>query len=180
MKAPFKILSIVTALITSPLLSEYEIVQKPAIHIIGITCRTSNGREAGPQDIPNLWGRFLSEGVFNRIPNKTGNEVIALYCDYEGDYTKPYSLIIGCAVSSINIIPEGMVAKTIPASSYAVFRAIGDHPKAIIETWGKIWKQSDLDRTYTGDFELYGDKFLSGSSNESEVFIAIPTKHSKE
>lgn len=67
-----------------------------------------------------------------------------------------------------------MVAKTIQASSYAIFRAIGEHPKALIETWGNIWKESDLDRTYTGDFELYGDKFVSGYPKELEVFIAIP------
>jgi len=199
MRTPFTILSITTALVSSPLLAQsaphsgdktnfteentmgnHQVVQKPAILVVGIDCQTSNAPEAGPQDIPKLWGRFYSEDVLNRIPNKTSNEVIALYCDYEGDYTQPYSVVIGCPVSSIDTIPEGMVAKTIPASSYAVFRAIGEHPKALIETWGNIWKESDLDRTYTGDFELYGDKFVSGSPKELEVFIAIPNGQSKE
>lgn len=144
-------------------MGSHEVVQKPATLVIGIDCRTSNALEAGPQDIPKLWGRFYSEDVINRIPNKTSNEVIALYCDYEGDYTQPYSVVIGCPVSSIDTIPEGMVAKTIPASSYVVFRAIGEHPKALIETWDNIWKQPSLERTYTSDFELYGNKFVSGS-----------------
>ncbi len=65
-----------------------------------------------------------------------------------------------------------MVAKIIPAGSYAVFPAIGEHPKKLIETWGHIWQQADLERTYTGDYEVYGDKF-SGSPQEVEVFIAI-------
>lgn len=109
-----------------------------------------------------------------RIPNKISDEVVALYCDYESDYTAPYSLVIGCPVSSIDAIPEGLVAKTIPASSYAVFRTVGEYPESLIETWGNIWKLSELERTYTGDFELYGDKFLSGSPKELEVYIAIP------
>lgn len=154
------------------IVKNHEIVQKPAIQVIGIVCRTSNAPEAGPQDIPKLWERFYREDVPNRIPNKLSNDIIALYCDYEGDHTAPYSIIIGCPVSSISSIPEGMVAKTIPSSSYAVFRAVGDHPKALIETWERIWKQSDLQRTYTGDFELYGDKFLSEAPKEVEVFIA--------
>ncbi len=195
MRTPFTILSIAAALVSSPLLGQseshisdktnfteentmgnHEIVQKPAILVIGIDCRTSNAPEAAPQDIPQLWGRFYGEDIISQIPNKASNEVIALYCDYEGDYTQPYSIVIGCPVSTIDEVPEGMVAKTIPASTYAVFRAVGEHPNALIETWGHIWQQSDLDRTYTADFELYGDKFLSGSPQELEVFIAVPNE----
>lgn len=153
-------------------MGSYEVVQKPPTLIIGIDCRTSNAPEAGPQDIP-MWGRFYGEDIVSRIPNKTSDEVIALYCDYEGDYTQPYSVVIGCPVSSIETIPEGMVAKTIPASYYAVFRAIGEHPKALIETWGNIWQQPNLERTYTSDFELYGNKFVSGSPKEVEVYIGV-------
>lgn len=159
------------------IMENYKIVKKPAILVIGIDCQTSNAPEAGPQDIPKLWGKFYAEDVMSRIPNKISNEVIALYCDYEGDYTQPYSLVIGCAVRSLDEVPAGMVAKTIPASSYAVFRAVGEYPASLIETWGNIWKQTDLKRTYTGDFELYGDKFLSGSPKEMEVYIAIPHGH---
>jgi predicted transcriptional regulator YdeE/GNAT superfamily N-acetyltransferase len=191
MRIPFIILSIARALVSSPLLAqnishsgdkthlieehmmENEIVQKPAILVIGIDCRTSNAPEAGPQDIPKLWGKFYGEDIINQIPNKISDEVIALYCDYEGDYTQPYSVVIGCPVSSIDTIPEGMVAKIIPPSSYAVFHAIGEHPKALIETWSNIWKQSSLKRTYASDFEVYGNKFVSGSPKEVEVYIGI-------
>ncbi len=195
MRIPLTILLLGAVIVSSPLLAQstphsgdktnfteentmgsYEVIQKPAILLIGIDCRTSNAPEAGPQDIPKLWGRFYGEDILSRIPNKTSSEVIALYCDYEGDYTQPYSVVIGCPVSSIDTIPEGMVAKTIPASSYAVFRATGDHPKALIETWGNIWKQPSLERTYASDFELYGDKFVSGSPKEVEVYIGIDSK----
>lgn len=150
-----------------------KIVQKPAIQVIGIACRTSNAPAAGPQDIPKLWGRFYGEDIINRIPNKVSHEVIALYCDYEGNYTQPYSVVIGCPVNSIAIIPEGMVAKTIPASSYALFRAVGEYPASLIETWENIWQQSDLARTYIGDYELYGNKFVSGSAKEVEVYVGV-------
>lgn len=196
MKDPFTILFITALLISTSLLGQNApytsdktnftketpmenptIVQKPAVLVIGIDCRTSNAPEVGPQDIPKLWGRFYSEDIIKQIPNKISNEVIALYCDYEGDYTQPYSLVIGCPVSSLDTIPPGMVSKTIPASSYAVFHAIGEYPESLIETWGNIWKNQNLKRTYTGDFELYGEKFISGSPKEMEVYIAIPDRH---
>jgi predicted transcriptional regulator YdeE len=150
----------------------YTIIQKPSMVIVGIECRTSNAPDAGPVDIPKLWGQFYSENIMDQIPDKASNEVIALYCDYEGDHTQPYSLVIGCPVKSLHEVPEGMVAKITPAASYAVFRAVGEYPKSLIETWGAIW-QSGLERTYTGDFELYGDKFFSGSPQEVEVYIAV-------
>lgn len=154
------------------LMQNYTIVQKPALIVIGIECRTSNDPDAGTQDIPKLWGRFYNENIMSQIPNKVSNEVLALYCDYEGDYTKPYSLVIGCQVTSLNEVPKGMVAKVLPASSYAIFNAKGEYPKSLIETWGKIW-QTSLQRTYSGDFEFYGEKFTSGSPQEVDVYIAI-------
>jgi predicted transcriptional regulator YdeE len=153
-------------------MKNHPIVQNPALQVIGITCRTSNSPEAGPHDIPKLWKRFYSEDIMNQIPNKASDKIIALYCDYDADHTQPYSFIIGCLARSIDIIPEGMVAKTIPASSYAVFHAIGEYPTSLIETWGNIWKRSDLKRSYTGDFELYGDKL--------EVYIAVSNEPLEE
>jgi len=154
-------------------MGDYAIVQKPAVFVIGIDCRTSNAPEAGPQDIPMLWGKFYKDEIMNRILNKVSHEVIALYCDYEGDYTQTYSVVIGCPVSSLGEIPSGMVAKTIPAGAYAVFRAIGGCPASVIETWGTIWQKPNLKRTYTGDYELYGGEFISGSPKEIEVYVAV-------
>lgn len=154
------------------MMKDYTVIQKPPISIIGIECRTSNDPKHGPQDIPRLWGRFYSEGILNKIPKKVSNEIIALYCDYKGDYTQPYSLVIGCPVTSLSNVPEGMVAKIIPGGSYALFHAIGEYPTSLIETWGNIW-QTELKRTYTGDYEFYEEKFSSRSPQEVEVYIAI-------
>lgn len=137
--------------------------------VVGIACRTSNAPDAGPQDIPRLWQRFFSESISSLIPNKVSKEVIALYCDYDGDHTMPYSVVIGCPVSSHDDIPKGMVAKTIPAKSYALFRAVGTYPQSLIETWQHIWHEHSLKRTYTGDYEVYG----IDAPKEVEVFVAI-------
>ena len=150
----------------------YTIVQQPAKTIMGIECRTSNDPNGGPYDIPRHWGKFYSEDILNKIPNKVSDNVMALYCDYEGDWTKPYNFVIGCEVTSKDMIPEGMVAKELPASTYAVYRIEGEYPKNLIETWNQIW-HSDLKRLYTGDFEVYGERFYQPDSKEMNVFIAI-------
>ncbi len=148
-------------------------VQKSSLLVIGIECRTSNTPERAPHDIPLLWKRFFAEAIASKVPGKISNDIIALYCDYESDYTQEYSLVIGCPVSSLDAIPPGLVGKNVPASPYAVFPAIGQYPQSLIETWGVIWQQKDLERTYTGDYEVYGDKFTSGASQEVDILIPL-------
>ena len=146
-------------------------IEKPATLLMGIECRTENSPDRAPNDIPKLWERFFAEQIEAKIPNRTTTDVIALYCDYEGDFTKPYSLVIGCEVSSETELPDGMVVKTIPASKFLVYKAVGQYPTSVIDTWGKIWS-SDLKRTYTGDYELYTQK-LDMPPTEVDVLIAI-------
>lgn len=155
------------------------ILQKPSLTVLGIACRTSNAPDAAPHDLPKLWGRFYQENIAAQISNKASNDIIALYCDYEGDYTQPYTCVIGCPVTSIDEIPEGMTAKIIPSATYAVYHVVGEFPKSLIDTWGRIWS-TDLKRTYTGDFELYKDIVSSGcligSNQELDVFVAVHGK----
>ncbi len=141
-------------------------VEKQAITIVGISCKTSNAPDAASVDIPKLWKKFYEEGIAEKIPNKTSDAVFALYCDYEGDYTKPYSLVIGCPVASDGQVPDGMVAKTIPQGTYAIFTAVGDYPASVVKAWQEIWS-SDLQRTYTGDYELYN------TSQDIQIYIAV-------
>src|SRR5258706_3497472 len=144
-------------------------INLPESNIIGIMTKASN---SDMQSISVLWGRFYSEDILNKIPNKLGNDIISLYCDYEGDYTKPYSLLIGCRVSSTENIPESMTVKKIPAGKYVVFTAKGKIPDSIIKTWQKIWG-SGIERAYTFDYEDYGE---SSTNPEKEVDIYIAVK----
>lgn len=149
--------------------TEWTLVDRPAFNLIGISCRTSNAEAM--QTIPLLWKRFHEEALYTQIPHKCSDEVIGLYCDYESDCNGSYTLLIGCPVSSLEKIPEGMVGRAVPHSVYALFRAVGEHPQAVVETWNQIW-QTKLPRTYCGDFELYGDKFLK-QPREVEVYVSI-------
>ena len=149
-----------------------EIINKDSIKIIGIELRTTNENNQAVKDISQFWEKFYVENIKDRIPNKIDDEILGLYIDYEGDFTKPYSLIICCKVSTFDEIPKGMVAKIIPAAKYVVFTAKGKMPGKLLETWQYVWN-SDLDRTYTGDFEIYGQKFGNPEDSEVDVYIAV-------
>lgn len=148
-------------------------VQAEPFHVIGISVRTTNEHQQGVKDIGELWNRFFSENVAGNIPNKTNADIYAIYTDYEGDFTKPYTTIIGCRVQHLDDIPKGMTARSFEGGNYLHLTARGNlHNGLVGKKWGEIW-QSDFNRAYTADFEVYGEKALNPEDAEIEFFIAI-------
>jgi predicted transcriptional regulator YdeE len=144
---------------------------KPAFNIIGISVRTNNN--VGGKDIGNLWGKFMGEGIFEKIPNKTSYDVYGIYTDYESDYTGDYTAIVGCEVSSLTEIPEGMVGIKVRASNYKIFTVKGKMPECVYEKWTEIWGNKELERTYVTDFEVYGAKSQNPMDAEIEIFLSV-------
>lgn len=141
--------------------------------VIGISVRTINEGEKAAQDIGQLWNRFMTQGIASKIPNKIEDSIFSIYTNYEGDYTQPYDTILGCKVSSLEEIPEGMVGQSFDGGTYLEFLSKGDLTKGVVyATWEKIWKQ-DLNRVYTADFEVYGEKAMNPTEAEVSVRVAI-------
>lgn len=150
----------------------YQIIDIPAFKIIGIELKTTNENNKSMNDIPLHWQNFYAQNMQAQIPNKISEDILGLYTDYEGDFTKPYSLIIGCKVNQDHEIPTHMIAKTIPTAKYALFTARGPMPEQIIKTWQEIW-QSNIKRSYKADFELYGDRYHDAHQPEMSIYIGI-------
>lgn len=137
---------------------------------IGLELRTNN--EECSLAMSAHKDKFFQKNIPSIIPNKIDDNILALYTDYEGDYTKPYSWILGCEVSSLEQVPEGLVGKVIPDSKYAVYTTKGGFPQGLIAAWQDIWK-SNLPRSYTSDFEVYRSDFDPQHNPEIKVYIAI-------
>lgn len=141
--------------------------------IIGIEVRTTNQNGQAGNDIPKLWERFFNEGILNKIPNKVNSSIYSVYTDYEEDYTKPYTTILGCRVENLNEIPEGMIGKIISGGKFTKFTAKGNLNEGVVfSEWLKIWSMP-LNRKYTADFELYGEKAQNPLNAEVDIFIAL-------
>ena len=150
-----------------------EEIQKEAFTVIGITVRTTNENAQGAKDIPALWNRFISEGILDKIPNKIDNTVYCCYTNYEGDYTRPYTTLIGCKVTNTASIPENMTAIDIAASNYSKFIAKGNLLEgAVYNKWLEIWEQN-LSRKYSTDFEVYTEKAQNPANAEVAIYIGL-------
>ncbi|MEO8769792.1 MAG: GyrI-like domain-containing protein [Ferruginibacter sp.] len=145
----------------------------PAFSVIGISVRTTNENGQSSQDIPALWNKFMSEGIIEKIPNKSGDTLYCIYTDYEKDHTKPYTTILGSKVSSLENIPNGMVGKMIEEANYTKHVAKGNLQEGVVfNEWLKIW-DADLQRTFTSDFEVYGEKAMDPANAEVDIFIGV-------
>lgn len=142
--------------------------------IIGISVRTTNKNGMSHNDIPMLWQKFFAENVFDKIPNKISNDIIAIYTDYKSNFQDDYTTIIGCKVEDIENIPDGLIGREFPSDNFKKFVAIGKMPQAVFQKWCEIWNNDlQLERKYTYDFEVYGEKPHKGDASEVEIYLAV-------
>lgn len=141
--------------------------------LMGISIKTTNENNQALADITALWQRFMGENILSKIPNRVDDTVYSLYTEYEGDHTQPYRVILGCKVTDLNEIPEGMYGKSFDGGSYVKTSAKGDLMKGLIANhWAKIWEM-DLNRTYTADFEVFDERSGNPSNAEVDFYVAI-------
>ena len=141
--------------------------------VIGITTTTCNIDGKATDDINALWQKFFQEAIGDQVPYKDGEAIYAVYHSYEGDHTKPYKLTIGCRVAKDDFtLEDGLDSIFVPQGNYQIFAATGEQPKALIETWGAIWK-ADLKRKFKCDLEIYGPRFFEPDLHEVLVCIGV-------
>lgn len=149
-----------------------KITKKP-FNVIGLSIRTTNENNQSGKDIAELWQLFLSKNIQEQIPNKVDNSIYCVYTDYEKDHTKPYTTILGCKVSSIDKIPEGMVAQSFKKGIYIKTIAKGDLTNNLIYNhWLKIFEMN-IDRAFFADFEIYDERANNPKDCEVDVFVSV-------
>ena len=140
--------------------------------VVGITCRTQNLPGKSDVDIPALWEQFFTQHIVDKIPHRLGGEVVAVYFDYDGDHTQPYTLLIGCPIEDGTSIPEGLEQVVIPKGDYATFKCTGPMPETLVQAWQEVW-QSDIKRTYQADFEVYPAEHWSALEPTVDLYVGI-------
>ena len=156
-----------------------KVVDQAEFTVVGIAVRISNAKEMTAEgQIGRSWARLFQENLLAKIPNKTDSSIVAVYTDYASDKKGEYTYVLGSRVNSSAEVPEGMVAKKIPAGHYAVFTTEkGPGPKVVPETWMRInsLPKSAVggDRVYRADFEIYDQRAADQQNLQADVYIGI-------
>ena len=148
-------------------------LEKNEFKLIGLKLDHKTTNEGGQSgiDCGNLWQKFEKESFIDKIPNKLSDEIYAVYFDYEGDYTKPYSYFIGCKVKINAKTPQDMDNLLIPASSFNKVIAKGKMPECVANSWKEIWI-SKIERSYKYDFEIYDERSKDWNNAEVDIFVS--------
>ncbi len=62
--------------------------QLESFKIIGISVETTNENGKSAMDLGELWERFYAENIMAQVLNKEGEDIYAIYTDYESDTAK--------------------------------------------------------------------------------------------
>jgi AraC family transcriptional regulator len=155
---------------------EPKIINKKSFPVIGMQIQTTSQDGKNFQEIPQFWKQITEDNLFERIPpQKHPGSYLGICMDFEPD--GGFSYLIASEVTHTEDIPEGMVCKTIPPATYAVFTAHGKMPEAIQETTKYIYQEwlpaSGYQHAGTPDFELYDERSTVGGE-DALVDIHIP------
>lgn len=142
-------------------MSAFTEVHRPPVTVVGVEVRTDNESEMkGAGKIGGLWRTFADKRA-ELIPFGIAEDTlpVAVYHDYDGDHTAPYTLLIGVEWPLETAPPPGWVKREFAASLSHVWTAQGDMPDAVIDAWQTIWtyyeKANDRRRSFEADLERY-------------------------
>ncbi|WP_259391587.1 zinc ribbon domain-containing protein [Paenibacillus sp. 1011MAR3C5] len=156
------------------------IEEREALTIAGIAITTTNADEiSGKGRIAELWNHFSSPDVQTQLAAvRMDGDVYACYHNYENGTAGRYDLLAGTRVNPSDIAPGlnlGTVA--VPAAKYAVFTTeTGPVQQVLYRAWEDIWywfAHSEIERTFSGDFEYYGEHAADPSCAQVDIYIAI-------
>src|SRR5579863_1860919 len=139
--------------------------------VSGIEVRTTNEKGQARKDIGELWKKFMSEGIRDKIPGKLSEDVYCVYTDYETDHTGWYTAVIGCKVSEPEI-NTGWFSALVPKGTYRIYKPEGKFPDCVANTWMQIW-ENGADRNYLVDYDLYKAGANSFEETETEIHIGV-------
>ncbi|HET6528078.1 MAG TPA: GyrI-like domain-containing protein [Balneolaceae bacterium] len=143
-------------------------------HLIGLALKgkTTNKNGQSSIDCGKLWQQFEAENIAGKIPDKLSDEIFAVYHNYEGDFTQPFSYFIGCKVAPNTKIPEGLNDLTISKGIFSKRTAKGKMPDCVADTWKEIWN-SGLQRAYQRDFEIYDERSKDWNDAEVDIYVSV-------
>jgi predicted transcriptional regulator YdeE len=130
----------------------YQLSELPGVTVMGVHTRASH---AELNKIGDLWRRFHAMVDHKIVATRRNDMHYCVYCEYEGDHTQPYTVVIGCEVAEATPEVEGLKTVRVEAGRFAVYMRPYERPNPVFATWEEIWS-TPLDRSYQADYDRYG------------------------
>ena len=116
----------------------FRVADRPRMRVIGVLVHTlDNGDPAAKgMTLGGVWKRFAAADVLARIPGRLHpGTVVAVHLDGGRLRGDAGSIVLGCEVGSLGVIPEDMLGVAVPRGTCLVFTASGAMPQAVVDAW---------------------------------------------
>ena len=92
--------------------NQHTMIPKENFKLTGLKLdkKTYNANDQAAIDCGSLWQQFMGEAITGNL----STDIYAVYFEYEGDPTQPYSFFIGCKVDADAETPNGLQSIEIP------------------------------------------------------------------
>jgi AraC family transcriptional regulator len=164
----------------------YRIEEKDAFQIVGVKKRITVVFEGVNPQMDSLWQSLTMEGILElkALSNVEPRGILSVSANFtdrlvEGTELDQY---IGVAVTPTATIPEERWSVLpVDASTWAVFTAVGEFPKALQDTWARIYAEWLPTSGYqlTGGPEILWNESKDTSIPNYKSEIWIPVTKSK-
>lgn len=162
---------------------EYRIEEKGAFQIVGFKKRITLVFEGINPQMDSLYQQLTMETIqqLKGLCDMEPRGILSVSANFEDRAVEGSALDQYVGVATTQPAPEGFQVLPIPPSTWAVFTVVGEFPKALQETWGKIYAEW----LPTSDYQLTGGPEIlwnegpdtSKPNFRSEIWIPV-TKRS--
>ncbi|HHB1767327.1 TPA: GyrI-like domain-containing protein [Bacillus cereus] len=161
----------------------YRIEEKEQFQIIGITKRVPIVFNGVNEEIASMWKSLNPESIqtLKSLSNMEPNGIISASTNFsEGRMDEKGELDHYIGVATTKDCPAKFAQLEVPASTWAIFEAVGPFPETLQNVWGRIyseWFPSSNYELAEGPEILWNEQKDTASPNfKSEIWIPVLKK----
>ncbi len=157
---------------------DYKIVEKDSFVVMGVSKMFKY--EGAAAEIPKFWSEYYQEEKKNQVCGMYG------ICIDESMGSDEFEYMIADSFNKAKDLPEGVITKTIPKYTWAIFPCKGAMPKSLQDVNNKIYSEwlpncRDYEIAAGFNIEMYTDSadYSNGVKDEnyySEIWIPVKKK----
>ncbi len=161
----------------------YRIEEKEAFCIVGIKKRVSLIYHGVNPEIASMWKR-LNEDIINKLKELSNVEPLGLLSAStnfsEGRMEERGELDHYIGVATTKECPDNFAQLEVPASTWAVFEAVGPFPDTLQDVWGRIYSEwfpsSNYEQAEGPEILWNENKDVTSPVFKSEIWIPVLKK----
>ncbi|BBI36439.1 AraC family transcriptional regulator [Cohnella abietis] len=159
---------------------DYKIVDRSAFTVIGKAIQVTTKDGENLRQIPKLWAECNEDGTTDRLcAIGIDKDLLGICMDFQHEQEQ-FTYLIAVEDSSGALVEEGLVSKTVPASTWAVFTSVGPMPGAIQDVWKRIFQEwfpaTGNEHSGGPELEVYPLGDTTAEDYACEVWVPIVKK----